>query len=370
MPGAQSVYVVRRFSRADLSGVGSVELAAFRGQASYPVFFFAQAGDALRGGFFVAICPDGTVAGYVLVLKDSEVQGRGWVLSLATHPAYQGRGVARALLIEGEETLRGWGCGEALLTVDPHNAVARRLYARAGYEVIDYEPDHLGPKADRMTMRKMMAGATVVTPVLPAAVPSPLGYSPELLLGEASSSVDFVNVIFTVSLAVLALTVNKLQRRPVVGLFLFIIMMSSFYASVFYAVVAGNVARLGRHREIHRSIGYGNVLSEYFGVYLVVIVFPLVVDVVSNAHALTYLAFGVDVLGFVFYTTSSFDMVSRPLPGRLPRFCFNSTIILLTGGLLVAQQQGARLPSYIIAGVMLAMLTVVASAHLIRGEGK
>lgn len=361
-------YVIRPYAPRDLIGVQQVEAAAFGDQATYPTFFFAQAGAILSNGFYVALTAGDDVAGYVIALKDQAVPSRGWILSLAIHPDSQRRGLGRELMLVAEERLRAMGLTEALLTVAESNASGRRLYERLGYEKLGYDAEALGPGDARIIMRRALQPSA--TRALAEAVPTGAAapYDPNLMLGEAQSSIDFVNILFAVSLAVLAITVPRLEDKPVVALILFLVVISSFYASVFYAVVAGNVARLGRFSDVERSIRFGNVLSEYFGVYLVVIAFPLVVDTVANNRTLSILALCVDLLGFLFYIGSSFDLISRAIPSRLARALFHFVFIGLTTVLLGAVSYNVETLANVVAAATLASLAVVSVLHLRRGE--
>lgn len=360
-------YLIRPYSRRDLEGVRLVEVTAFQGQPTYPSFFFAQAGEILSNGFFVVIDPTGAIAAYVLVLLDQDCRTRGWILSLATHPDHQRRGLARQLMILGEERLTLLGATEALLTVAETNKHARLLYETIGYMEAGYAPDALGPAASRIFMRKpLQPHATSLS--MDAVPVDQTVYDPSLILGEAQSSIDFVNILFAVSLAVLAITVHSLEDEPVVALLLFMIVISSFYASVFYAVVAGNVARLSRFSDVDSSIRYGNVLSEYFGVYLVVVTFPLVVYTVAANRSLALLALCVDFLGFLFYIGSSFDLISRSMPNRIARTLFHTAFLGLATVLLHAVSYDQAVLATACTGLIVMGLTGVSLLHLRRGE--
>lgn len=365
-------YIIRPFVQGDLGGVAAVEAAAFPGQPTYPNFFFSQAGDVLASSFFVASHAISGIVGYVIALRDDREPRVGWILSIAVHPSHQREGLGAALLQSAEGRLRAWGCRESHLTVDPQNSVAVHLYEEAGYATLRFSKDHLGTEAHRLIMRKQLLEDGGSLPLVEDGLrwePSHARYDPHLLLEEAQSSISFVNVLFTVSLAVLAITVDQLRQNLVVGLILFLIVISSFYGSIFYAVVAGNVARLGRQRAVERAIRYGNILSEYFGVYLVVVAFPLMVEAVARSKPLTYLAVGVNSLGFIFYSLGEFSLVSRPMPRRWPRWSFSGVFLALSVLLTVAQSEGMQLLTALSAIGVLVLIAFAAILHLLRGEG-
>ncbi len=59
---------------------------------------------------------------------------RGWLYYLATDPARQGEGIARALVTAVEELLLAMGCPKVQLMVRPENEGARGFYNALGYE--------------------------------------------------------------------------------------------------------------------------------------------------------------------------------------------------------------------------------------------
>jgi ribosomal protein S18 acetylase RimI-like enzyme len=75
---------------------------------------------------------DGQVVGTVMAGYDGH---RGWVNYLAVHPAWQGRGLGRALMDEAEERLAGLGCAKINLQVRDENEAARGFYEAIGYRL-------------------------------------------------------------------------------------------------------------------------------------------------------------------------------------------------------------------------------------------
>lgn len=58
----------------------------------------------------------------------------------AISPAYQGRGLARELLLKIEEVARGLGCCKATLEVLEGNAVAKHVYEKFGFAGYELDP--------------------------------------------------------------------------------------------------------------------------------------------------------------------------------------------------------------------------------------
>ncbi len=69
-------------------------------------------------------------AGYGLVGRAGQ---RGYVQRLAVHPDAQGRGLGRALVVDGLWWLRRWRVREALVNTQEGNSRAVTLYERLGF---------------------------------------------------------------------------------------------------------------------------------------------------------------------------------------------------------------------------------------------
>jgi ribosomal protein S18 acetylase RimI-like enzyme len=83
-----------------------------------------------RGATFVAVRPEGSVAGFVHVeVRDATL----YVDLLAVAPADRNRGWGRALMQHAERYGLARGCRQARLFVDEGNIPAQRFYWRLGY---------------------------------------------------------------------------------------------------------------------------------------------------------------------------------------------------------------------------------------------
>ena len=85
----------------------------------------------LQPELFFVYEADARVVGSVLAGYDGF---RGWINKLATHPLYQGQGIASALLKTAETALAELGCPKVNLQVRMENAQVVELYQLAGYE--------------------------------------------------------------------------------------------------------------------------------------------------------------------------------------------------------------------------------------------
>ena len=84
----------------------------------------------------VAVAPEGTIASFAIVWPDDALS-LGQFEPVGTHPAFQRRGLARALLHEGLGRLAARGIGRARVMTGGANERAQRTYLDAGFELID-----------------------------------------------------------------------------------------------------------------------------------------------------------------------------------------------------------------------------------------
>jgi mycothiol synthase len=96
--------------------------------------------DAPNSGFdpslWIVVPEEGTVTGFA-ICREREEDGEtsGWISLLGVRPAWRGRGLAEALLLNSLQELRRRGRRRAALNVDVDNATgALRLYTKIGME--------------------------------------------------------------------------------------------------------------------------------------------------------------------------------------------------------------------------------------------
>jgi ribosomal protein S18 acetylase RimI-like enzyme len=84
----------------------------------------------------VAVAPDGTFAAYAILWHD-EANRTGEFEPVGARPAHRGRGLTRAVLLEGLRRLRDRGGNLAIVYTPEHNEAARRLYESVGFRVVN-----------------------------------------------------------------------------------------------------------------------------------------------------------------------------------------------------------------------------------------
>ena len=143
--------IIDRAGPADLAALRELEHAVF-GAESYPSCFLRQA-MALWPDWVLIARPAAGAApvGYMVAAKSAH-PGEGWILSAATLPAWRGRGIGRVLLERLLATMDAAGLTEIRLTVHPANAVACRLYERAGFVHEARDEAYFGPDQPRLIL--------------------------------------------------------------------------------------------------------------------------------------------------------------------------------------------------------------------------
>lgn len=87
-----------------------------------------------------AVAPDGSLAAYCLCQihpDENRLSGRkeGWTDPIATHPAYQRRGLARALLLTGLRLLKGCGVDSARMGTSSENIRMQSAARQVGFQI-------------------------------------------------------------------------------------------------------------------------------------------------------------------------------------------------------------------------------------------
>jgi [ribosomal protein S18]-alanine N-acetyltransferase len=140
-------FLIRPATPDDVAAVAALEAKVF--PDPWPAHLYAQeAGQSLR---FQRVVYDesGHLASYLFACWQADELH---VLKVATHPFYQGIGLATTLLREtAAEAERGSGRG-IVLEVRPSNHRAVQLYRHLGYRVIGRRPRYYSDGEDALVM--------------------------------------------------------------------------------------------------------------------------------------------------------------------------------------------------------------------------
>lgn len=161
-----------------------------------------------------------------------------------------------------------------------------------------------------------------------------------LYQGEVQASVSFTTFMTAMTMFFIGLlltqfgTFNPTVRIPV--LFLVISTFGFLYSTLIYANASGEIARFeGRRAKSHMFIG--NVLSEYLGVYMLVLALPLVINAVTADAFLQFSVLITAGLGLALYSRSPFSIISRHLR-PMPKIAFVAAVCAFEIALFLAQK--------------------------------
>ena len=101
---------------------------------------------AVQPDLFLVAEIEGEIVGTVMAGYEGH---RGWLNYVGVDPAYQRRGIGRALLHEAESRLRALGCPKINLQVRMDNPEAVAFYQTLGYDV--YEAVSMGKRLENDT---------------------------------------------------------------------------------------------------------------------------------------------------------------------------------------------------------------------------
>jgi ribosomal protein S18 acetylase RimI-like enzyme len=80
--------------------------------------------------------PDRQVASFCLIWLDP-LSRIGLFEPVGTHPDHQGKGLGKALLLEGLRRMQAAGMSSAIVNTEHTNLAARRLYETVGFDTVD-----------------------------------------------------------------------------------------------------------------------------------------------------------------------------------------------------------------------------------------
>ena len=84
----------------------------------------------------VAVAPDGTIAAYCIVWLDS-ANAHGVFEPVGCRSSHQRQGLSREVLFEGMRRIKALGARTASVASSPTSIAANRLYASAGFTLLD-----------------------------------------------------------------------------------------------------------------------------------------------------------------------------------------------------------------------------------------
>ena len=177
---------------------------------------------------------------------------------------------------------------------------------------------------------------------------------------EIQTGVSFTAFMTAVCAFFLGLLLTRLDvinitiKIPI--LFLILSTFGFLFSTIIYANASGEITRLDKNKA-KKYMMVGNVLSEYLGVYLLVLSIPLVVNAVTGDVFLMVSTFMVTIVSLFLYSISPFSIAYRYLK-ITPKIIFASIVVLFELFIFLAQNN--FLPYFtLIATVFLIFIIII-----------
>jgi hypothetical protein len=133
--------------------------------------------------------------------------------------------------------------------------------------------------------------------------------SKEVVVGVSFSGLFSAMTIFFTGLLISNYNSFSIYVRVPI-LFLIIGAFGFMYTTLIFANASGKLT-LKNLRKCQKALTIGDLLSELFGVYPLLIAIPLVIPVITNDPFLIWSVFIVDSIGLIIYHVSGFSILQR-----------------------------------------------------------
>jgi len=151
-----------------------------------------------------------------------------------------------------------------------------------------------------------------------------------LIQSEIQTSVSFTSFFTAVTLFFVGLLITQYKSfdssvsMPI--LFLILSTFGFLYSTLIFANASGKIARLEK-KDVRKDLTLGNSLSEYFGVYLLVLSIPLVINVITEDYVLKIATIAASLGGLVIYHYAGFSIMGRSF--KKAHYLFLLLIVIL-----------------------------------------
>lgn len=153
-----------------------------------------------------------------------------------------------------------------------------------------------------------------------------------LIQSEIGTSVAFTSFFTAVTLFFVGLLITQYKSfDPSVSIPILFLILSTFgflYSTLIFANASGKIARLDK-KDVRKDLTLGNSLSEYFGVYLLVLSIPLVINVITEDYFLKIATIVAALGGLAIYHYAGFSIMGRSF--KKVHYIFLLLIVALEG---------------------------------------
>ena len=155
----------------------------------------------------------------------------------------------------------------------------------------------------------------------------------EVLSSEVSVGVSFTAFMTAVTIFFVGLLITKFEsfdlsiKIPI--LFLIISTFGFLYSTLIYANASGTLSKM-LIKNFDKNMLIGDVLSEYLGVYFLVLAVPLVINVITTDSFLRIATLIVALGGLLIYHISGFSLMDRHFKRKHYWYLFLIIILEIT----------------------------------------
>ncbi len=175
-------------------------------------------------------------------------------------------------------------------------------------------------------------------------------------LNEIQVGVSFTSFMTGVTLFFVGLLITQFKvfdssiNIPI--LFLIISTFGFLYSTLIFANASGKIARSNK-KDVRKYMNLGDALSEYLGVYLLVLAIPLVINIIAVDNFLKIATVVAALGGLVIYHAGGFSIMERSY--KKLHYLFLSLIIIFEL-LMFIFQFADKFNFTVIAAAMIVML--------------
>ena len=176
----------------------------------------------------------------------------------------------------------------------------------------------------------------------------------EVLQAEIQVSVSITAFMTAVTIFFVGLLIANFDKYnisiKIPILFLIISTFGFLYSTLIYGNASGQVSRL-KPEKFNRYMILGNSLSEYIGVYLLILSMPLVINVVTGDLFLKIATLVAALAGLIMYHISGFSIMERNY--KKSHYLLLGIIMFLEILLFMLQSAGSFLAMYFAVAIIL-----------------
>ena len=192
-----------------------------------------------------------------------------------------------------------------------------------------------------------------------------------IYMGEASISVSLTSFLTAVVVFFIGLLLtgdNEMQIRLRIPLVLLFLSAFGFlYSTLVYSNASGEVARL-KKKEFGKQMSIGNILSEYFGVYCLVLSVPIVVLGYSPDKVLSVLVLVISILSFFAYHYLGYSILERYLPKKVWFYLYLFVLISVYGFSFFSFFYDWMFGYYLSAGCSIVLILFISIYSILKDE--